>query len=126
VGMTIYYPVAPNPEAALSAPLGRAAREREARNFAHGPVVFETRVAGPAFPTRDAALDAYAGKVVDDRPGRQFTPETENRFCQLVEVAVGEKGGSRALAALAPTYENGRRWPKPPPAPRTAWRLSIA
>jgi hypothetical protein len=123
--MTIFYPVAANPEAALSAPLGRAAREREARGFAKGPVVFETRLVGPAFSSREAALDAYAGKVIDDRPGRLFTPEVEHRFCQLVEVAVGEKGGARALAPVAPTYENGRRWPVPPPAPRTAWRLTI-
>lgn len=123
--MTIFYPVAANPEAALSGPLGRAARAREARALAKGGVVFETRVVGPAFASREAALEAYAGKVTDDRPGKLFSPEPENRYCQLVEVAVGDKGGARALAPVEPTYQDGRRWPAPAPAPRTAWRLTI-
>ena len=65
----ILYPVAANAELALSRPLGRAARESEARRRAGEAVVFATDPVGPAFATREAALDAYRGRVDDDRTG---------------------------------------------------------
>jgi hypothetical protein len=119
----ILYPVADNAEAALSAPLGRAAREREAAKILGKDVVFETRLVGSGFATREAALDAYAGKVEDDRPGRTFTPPPEDRWARLVEVVAPDE--RRGRAPVRPVYRDGRRWPDPPPPPRTVWRLSI-
>jgi hypothetical protein len=120
----ILYPVAANPEQALSQPQGRAAREREARAAAGEAVVFATEVTGPAFATREAALDAYRGRVEDERSG--FTPAVEDRWCKLAEHAVGEAGRAAALAPIQPTFEDGRRWPQPQSAPRTAWRLVVS
>lgn len=114
--MTILYPVALNAEQALSRPLGRAARESEARRRAGGEVAFTTDPAGPAFPTREAALAAYADRLEPAEP--------EDRFCQLVEQVVAEAG--RPPAPVEPTYEDGRRWPKPPPPPQTVWRLTVS
>lgn len=120
----ILYPVADNADAALTAPHGRAAREREAVKILKADVVFETQLAGPGFATREAALDAYAGKVEDDRPGRVFTPAAEDRWLRLVEVVAPDE--RRAPAPVRPAYRDGRRWPEPPPAPRTVWRLSVS
>jgi hypothetical protein len=68
--MTVLHPCRPNAEAALNAPLGRAARAREAAAVAGDAVVFMVEETGPAFETREAALDAYAGRLEDERPGR--------------------------------------------------------
>jgi hypothetical protein len=109
----ILYPVAGNAEQALARPLGRAAREREALAVAGEAVVFTTDATGPAFATRDAALDAY-GAVADEHHVR------------LTEQIVVQPGKTR-LAPVAPTFEDGRRWPKPPAEPpRTAWRLMVS
>lgn len=113
--MSILYPVAANAEQALSRPLGRAARESEARRRAGEAVVFATDPVGPAFATREAALDAYGPRVEDAAP--------EDRYCQLVEQVVGKP---KRLAPVEPTCEDGRRWPAPPPAPKTVWRLSVS
>lgn len=121
----ILYPVAANAEQALSKPLGRAAREREAKAAAGEPVVFTTDVVGPAFATREAALEAYKGRLEDERSG--FTPEVEDRWCKLTEHAVAEPGRTAPLGPVQPTFEDGRRWPKPPETPpRTAWRLLVS
>jgi hypothetical protein len=121
----ILYPVAANADLALSRPLGRAAREREARAVAKEAVVFTTDAVGPAFATRDAALDAYRGRLDDERTGA--TPAAEDRFCRLAEQIVPAPGKAARLAPVAPTYENGRRWPEPPAEPpRTAWRLMVS
>jgi hypothetical protein len=120
----ILYPVAANAEQAMSAPRGRAAREREAQALAREPVVFTTDPAGPAFATREAALAAYAGKVEDDRAG--LSVPLEDRFCRLAEQILVEPGRTRP-APVAPTFEDGRRWPAPPDSPpRTAWRLMVS
>jgi hypothetical protein len=120
----ILYPVAANAELALAGPRGRAAREREAQGLAKEPVIFTTDPVGPAFATREAALAAYAGKVEDDRAG--LNVPLEDRFCRLAEQILVEPGRTRP-APLAPTFEDGRRWPAPPAAPpRTAWRLMIS
>ena len=120
--MSILYPVADNPTAALSAPLGRAAREREASALAAQAVEFVTEPAGPAFATREAALDAYRGRLEDERPGIGAQVAPEDRYCQLTEVAVGVG----RPAALRPSFKDGRRWPAPPPAPPTAWRMMVS
>lgn len=124
----ILYPVAANAEAALAAPLGRAAREREARQLAGDQAVsFVTRPVGPDFATREAALDAYAGKVEDDRPGRLVSLPPEDRFCRLAELAA-QVGGRRPVPPPArPVLKDGRRWPTPPAPPvQTIWRLQIS
>jgi hypothetical protein len=72
--MSVLYPVAASAEEALAKPRARAAREREARLAAGGDVAFATELAGPAFATREAALDAYAGRLDDERPGRRAAP----------------------------------------------------
>jgi hypothetical protein len=120
----ILYPVAENGDAALAAPVGRAAREREAEHAAGQAVVFVSEMIGPAFATLDAALDAYAGRLDDDRPGRgAASPAVEDRFCRLVET-VAEGGRPRAVR---PAYKDGRRWPAPAvPALRTVWRLEVS
>lgn len=110
----ILYPVAANAEQALSRPLGRAARESEARRRAGEAVVFATDAAGPAFPSRDAALKAYAARLEGGDP--------EDRFCTLVEQVVD----AARMASIEPSYQDGRRWPAPPPAPATAWRIAVS
>jgi hypothetical protein len=119
----ILYPVAASADEALNRPRARAAREREAERAADEPVVFATELAGPGFATREAALAAYMGKVEDELAG--FTPAPEDRWCRLVEQVVTEPGRPAPLAPLSPTCQDGRRWPAPPPAPKTVWRISV-
>jgi hypothetical protein len=115
----ILYPVAQNPEQALSRPAGRAAREVEAKRVAGEPVSFATEPVGPAFPSREAALDAYRERIEPFQP--------EDRYCQLVERIVTEAGKPQRLAPVSPTFAEGRRWPAPPKEPpRTVWRLMIS
>ena len=115
----VLYPVAANPEQALSRPAGRAAREREAKALAGEAVSFATEAVGPAFPSREAALEAYRDRVE--------TIAAEDRYCQLVERIVSEPGKPARLAPVSPVYEDGRRWPAPPAKPpRTIWRLLIS
>lgn len=106
----IPYPVAANAEQALARPLGNAVREREARDVAGDVVVFATDATGPAFATREAALEAYAGPL-------------GQAWARLIEqILPGQK-----IAHVQPTLEGGRRWPAPSTAPpRTAWRLMIS
>jgi hypothetical protein len=117
----ILYPVATNAEQALSRPLGRAARESDARRRAGEAVGFATDPVGPAFATREAALDAYAGRLDDERTGAM--PAAEDRYCALVEQVAD--GGPRPKAVEA-TYADGHRWPAPPKAPKTVWRLTVS
>ena len=123
------YPVAETAEAALHAARGHAAREREAETLAHGAVAFVPEATGPGFATREAALDAYAGLLDDERPGRIASVPPERRWCALQPVAAPGKGGrTRIVAPVAPIYRDGRRWPvAPPPETRsTLWRLSVS
>lgn len=117
----ISYPVAANAAEALAAPMGRAARAREAGALAGQAVEFVTEAVGPVFATREAALDAYAGRLDDDRPGRTVAVVAEDRFCRLAETTQ-----ARPPAPLKPVYREGRRWPDPPQAPATAWRLQVS
>ncbi|MBL8552934.1 MAG: hypothetical protein JNL41_01555, partial [Phenylobacterium sp.] len=118
----ILYPVAANGEQALSRPLGRAARRSEAVRHAGAGVAFATEVVGPAFATREAALDAWRGRVEDERTGA--APEAEHRYCALVEQVAD---GAARPRQVQPTYADGRRWPDPPKTPpRTVWRLAVS
>ncbi len=114
--MTILYPVADTAEAALHAPAGFAAREREAVLLARTPVGFVTEAVGPAFSTEAEALAAYAGRSADEA-WRQLRP---------VSAQPGAKPALRA--PVKPSYRGGRRWPTPDPStkPATLWRLSIS
>jgi len=122
----IRYPIAANAAAALSAPLGRAARASEAAVLAGGHVVFVSEPTGPAFASREAALDAFAGRIDDERPGRTASIQSEDRFCDIRELA--EKPPPRPGKSLppAPIYRDGRRWAPPLPPPATVWRLSVS
>jgi hypothetical protein len=123
--MTILYPVADNAEAALHAPRGLAARERDAGVLADGRVAFVTEAVGPAFESRAAALDAYAGRLDDARPGHVFTVAPEARWCVLRPVA--PEAAPRRRKPVKPVMKNGRRWPEPDPAAAPArWRLSVS
>lgn len=124
-GMTILYPVAVNPEAALAAPLGFSARERSAQDVAGEAVTFVTEAVGPAFESREAALDAYAGKLDDDRPGRRVVMAPEARWCVLRPVL--PEDAKRRRKPVRPLMKDGRRWPAPDPAAKPAlWRLSVS
>jgi hypothetical protein len=106
----IVYPVAPNAEQALSAPLGRAVREREATAAAGQAVAFASDATGPAFATREEAEDAFCGPLGEGyaRLSEQILP------------------GQKVAVGVEPACEDGRRWPAPSPAPRTAWRLVVS
>jgi hypothetical protein len=117
----ILYPVAANAEQALSRPLARAARESEAKRRAGRAVAFCSDPVGPAFATREAALDAYQGRVEDERTGA--APEPQDRYCRLVEQVAD---GARPPKPAEPVMTDGHRWPQPPRAPRTVWRLSVS
>lgn len=120
--VSILYPVAASAEAALARPQGRAAREREAAALAGAPVVFVTEATGPAFASREAALDAFAGRLDDPRPGRGVLVQPEDRYCALAERIEGA-----VPAPVEPAFARGRRWPKPPARPaRTVFRLVVS
>lgn len=122
--MTILYPVADTAEQALHAPRGLAAREREAATLAGGAVVFERRLTGPAYRSKDAALDAYVSRVDDDRAGRGFTVPSQARWCELKATA---PAGVRPPVPSRPSLRDGRRWPDAAAtAPEVVWRLSVA
>lgn len=112
----ILYPVAANAEQALSRPAGYAARQSDASHIAGEPVGFTGDPVGAAFPTREAALKAYSARL--------DAAESQDRYCQLVEQVAFESG--RPPRPVEPTFEDGRRWPKPPPPPTTAWRLTVS
>jgi hypothetical protein len=128
--MSILYPVADTPEAALHAARGHAARAREAERLAGGAVRFVTEPVGPAFSSREAALDAYAGRIEDERPGRP-SPPPEARWTQLRPVSAAPGDKPRPRPPVKPVYREGRRWPSPPSStadaePKTLWRLSVS
>jgi hypothetical protein len=120
--VSILYPVAASAEAALARPRGRAAREREAAALAETSVSFVTETTGPAFATREAALDAFAGRLDDPRPGHGVLVAPEDRYCALAERIEGA-----AAPPVEPAFARGRRWPKPPARPaRTVFRLTVS
>jgi len=117
----ILYPVAASAEEALSRPKGRAARERQATAVGGGAVRFVTEEAGPAFATREALLDAFAGRLDDPRPGRPLIAP-EDHYLAVVARTQGA-----APAPVEPVFRGGRRWPAPA-ARRSgaAFRLTIS
>jgi hypothetical protein len=119
--MTVLYPVATSAQAALQRPLGRAAREREAASLAGEGVSFVSEFVGPSYPTREGALDAYAGRLDDDREGRRVQIAPEDGYCALREIA-----SDAPPAPREPAFAEGRRWPKPAKASPTGWRLSVS
>ena len=121
----ILYPVAADAGQAFNTPRGRAAREREAAQAAGEPVAFVTEPVGPAYATREAALDALAGRVEDERPGRPAIA-AEDRVVSLVEQVAPQRGRSRAPGPVAPSFEDGHRWPAAAQAPATVWRAMIS
>lgn len=119
--MTVRYPIATSAEAALTKPLGRAVREREARETAGEEVEFVRELAGAPFETREAAVQMYAG-LIDEEGLRPVPPE--DRFCELAEVIVAE--GRRRIGDQAePVCKDGHRWPTPKRPLKTAYRLSV-
>ena len=123
--MSILYPVAENAEAALHAPKGFAARERDAGAMAGAEVVFVTEAVGPAFESEEAALDAFAGRLEDTRPGRVVILPPEAKWCVLRPVV--PEGAPRRRKPMKPVMKGGRRWPAPDPAaPAARWRLSVS
>ena len=119
--MSVLYPVAASVEEALAKPRARAAREREATEAAAHAVSFVSELTGPAFATREAALDAYAGRVDDERPERRTAVAVEDRWCALTEIAA-----TTPPKPVEPTMQEGRRWPAPPTPAPTVWRLSVS
>lgn len=110
----VLYPVAPNAEAALSATLGKAAREREAKEIAGRDVEFVSEDVGPAFETAEAA-EAAMGRYLEGGAAR------------VREVVAKVKGRTPLIAPVRPVYEGGHRWPKAEaPLAKTVWRLSIS
>ncbi len=125
VAMTaILYPVAETAEAALHAARGYAARAREAQAIAAEDVAFQTELVGPAFATRDAALDAYVGRVEDGfKGGPVLSPDA--RWGELVPVSSADGVQTAVPVPAQPNYKNGRRWPDRSAAV-ILWRLSVS
>jgi hypothetical protein len=120
--MSVRYPVAASAEEALKAPVGRAARAREAAAMAGAGVEFARELTGPEFQTREAAEAAYPGRI--DTGSSAIAPE--DRFCELVEAAAHPSGKPPPRGGQAePAFEAGRRWPSPRRRLRTVWRLSV-
>jgi len=118
----VLYPVAATAEEAFATPMGRAAREREAIALAGEKVAFVTEQVGPVYASRDAALDALAGRVEDDRPGRTVLLAPEDRVLVLVQ----QSAADRRMKPVKPVFKEGRRWPEPSPPPPTVWRAMIS
>ncbi len=119
--MAVHYPIAASADEALHAPLGRAARESDARRAAGQGVMFTRELTGPLFDSREAAEAAHAGRIdVDGRP----SVASEDRYCELMEVARPVRGRSGGQAE--PIFQAGRRWPSPHSQIKTSWRLSVA
>jgi len=118
----VRYPIAANAEAAFSVPVGRSARRTDASAIAGADVDFLSEAIGPAFATREAALQAYAGRLDDE--GASIAPE--DRYCELRELSAAAPPRPGRAKPVRPIYRNGRRWPVAPSPPETVWRLSIS
>ena len=133
--MSILYPIASGAEAALAAPKGRAAREREAERVAAEPVAFVREFTGPTFKAEEEARAHWAGRLDDERAGQRVSVPPEDRFCELkpiiqrsrmpfasahtvwrLSVAYWRIGGAPAAAVETPQARKARRQ-KEGPAP---------
>jgi hypothetical protein len=103
--MSILYPIASGAEAALNAPRGRAARERDAERIAAEPVAFVREFTGPTFKDEDEARAHWSGRLDDERTGRRVSVPPEDRFCDLKPII------QRSRVPFTP--------------PHTVWRLSV-
>ena len=121
---SILYPVAETAEAALYAPRGYAAREREARAVAAAAVSFASEAVGPAFTTREGALQAYTGRA-DDRVPPDPATDTDRGWRRLVPVSTISSSRHAPVPSAKPSYRDGRRWPIQDSAP-ILWRLSVS
>lgn len=113
----VRYPIAASAEAALSSPLGYAERESEAVRRAGKAVAFVSQDMGPEFDSREAALEAWRDQLSDLSPEEMW-----RKVRETVAPVFGRMPGPKQLV---PTYEAGKRWPAPPPKPKTVWRLNI-
>ncbi len=113
----VRYPIAASPEAALSSPLGHAERESEALSLAGRAVAFVSRDMGPEYDSRDAALEAWRDQLVDLAP--------EDLWRKVRETVALISSRMPGPKQLTPTFEAGKRWPAPPPKPKTIWRLNV-
>lgn len=114
----ILYPVAGSAAAALQAPVGFAARQREARQAAGGAqVAFVSETYGPSYAKREAAQSAL-GEILAKGAG----------WTTLLPVLPTPNGRPARLAVQKPAFKDGRRWPGPDPslAGATQWRLSVS
>ncbi len=120
--MSVLFPIAADAQAALEAPLGRAARARDAERAVHAEVVFVRELTGPAYATREAGEAAVSGRV-DVAGGPSVPPE--DRYCELVETTAAASGKTARGGQAEPVFEAGHRWPKPKRPLKTVWRLSV-
>ena len=117
--MTLRFPVAPNADVALQAPLGFAMRELEARALADGATVkFVVEWVGPVWPALAAAEAAFAERLAG-KSGDWWSLKP------VVAPPPGTK--ARKTAPVKPSFKNGKRWPtlSELERPATGWRLSI-
>lgn len=113
----VRYPIAASAEAALSSPLGYAERESEAVRLAGKAVAFVSQDVGPEFESREGALEAWREQLTDLPP--------EDLWRKVRETVAPVSGRMPGPKQLTPTFEAGKRWPTPPPKPKTVWRLNI-
>ncbi len=119
----ILYPVAASAEAALAKPQGRAAREREAAALAGAPVRFVTEATGPAFATREAALDAFAGRLDDAAPRARRAGRARG---PLLRARRADRGLRRRRRSSRPSRAAAAGRSRRPGAARTVFRLMVS
>ena len=113
----VRYPIATSAEAALSSPLGHAERESEAVRLAGKAVAFISQDMGPEFDNREAALEAWREQLAD--------LSAEDLWRKVRETVALISSRMPGPKQLTPTFEAGKRWPAPPPKPKTIWRLNV-
>jgi hypothetical protein len=113
----VRYPIAASAEAALTSPLGHAERESEAARLAGKAVAFISQDMGPEFDNREAALEAWREQLAD--------LSAEDLWRKVRETVAPVFGRMPGPKQLTPSFEAGKRWPAPPPKPKTVWRLNV-
>jgi hypothetical protein len=105
--VSILYPIAANAELALTAPKGRAARERDAEILIGEGVRFVSEFTGPVFKSEAAARAAYQGRLDDERAETRTTIVPEDRYCDLkpiVDRGLRRLVGRQSLWRLSVSY----------------------